>query len=672
MKTRDDLKTTLNELDSTKSERTSLTSVVDIGKYMNFGVGIISHDLKYTYLNPAAGKLTDLPAHILKVGASVTDIATFLFNRGEFQDDSLTDMIATIKRDYSEMIRKGVGASSEWQNVTTGGRILKYTRYYVGDPGFVVLVEDITQTTRNKRLLDLSMKLGNAAHWEYDFGSQNFAVPDAFKRWLTEDEATRTKSKGIWHLIYPVDIPLVKAAWEHSIATGEMMDVKCRLNMKKTGIRWVRAVAQMSKNDDGKITHAICYAKDIHMDKQRELELKIARDQALEAAVAKTRFLAMMSHEVRTPMNGIIAMGQALVDDEKLSDDQRQKASIVSDSATSLLHLLNDMLDHAKLSAEKVEICPAPSSLKDILESVVNTWKQTCRDKGVDLTLKIHPSVPPSLIIDGFRYRQVANNLLSNAVKFTSRGHITVSAIYKPAKDGMGRLVLGVKDSGIGMDQHGLETLFAPYEQADISTSRQFGGTGLGMAICKELTDLMGGKINVQSTPGEGSLITVGINCETATATPSDANSGQRNNSGPSELTDGSLRHLTILVAEDIEVNRMIVDLMLKPYGPRIIHAENGKDAVEILAKEQCDLVLMDIHMPEMDGIEATLNIRGSGEPWAQIPIIALTADADAKMHRTCINIGMDASLTKPLTGRDLTAEISTLIQRGALTRLAA
>lgn len=384
-------------------------------------------------------------------------------------------------------------------------------------------------------------------------------------------------------------------------------------------------------------------ARDITERLRHEAEREIRHRQAEAATVAKSRFLATMSHEIRTPMNGVIGMLDLLMDSE-LTIDQWDKADTARTSARNLLEILNDILDISKLEAGQIRFEHIPLEPEKLIRDIHALMSGIALQKGLTLTFTIAPDVPPCVLGDPTRLRQVLTNLVSNSIKFTERGSISICATYDATTED-GELHMEVRDTGIGMTDEVCARLFKRFEQADASTTRRFGGTGLGLAISRELVQKMGGDIVVESEVGQGSIFRFNVRAPVGTT------SGLNAPPDPAlaQLPVGHIQQLRILSADDNVVNQKIIRLMLAGSGHDLVSVENGAQALEIVKQQHFDLVLMDVQMPVMDGPTATRLIRALDSEVRNIPIIALTANAMAGDREQYLAAGMTDYLTKPI-----------------------
>ncbi len=390
-------------------------------------------------------------------------------------------------------------------------------------------------------------------------------------------------------------------------------------------------------------------------------ELAEQERRAAEAAnLAKSRFLAVMSHEIRTPMNAINGLAEILLRGE-LQEQQREYLNMIHGSGEQLLQIINDILDFARLETRKITLEQVDFQLLPLLQECQNTLLAEAAKKQLGMTLYMAPDVEPLLRGDPGRLRQVVTNLLSNAVKFTRVGSVGLSVESFPQAATPGRelgLLFSVRDTGIGIPEDRQEKIFLDFTQSDESIFRQYGGTGLGLSICRELVELMGGRIWVESQPGLGSTFRFTLPFAKGQEAP---------RHDEATATEQGVAPLRVLMAEDSPANRLVTRLNLESLGHTVLVAENGLQALELLRQDPAiDLVLMDVEMPLMNGIEATNAIREgeAGERYRTVPIIAMTAHAFEDARQSCLAAGMDGYISKPLKRRHLIQAILDITQR--------
>lgn len=388
---------------------------------------------------------------------------------------------------------------------------------------------------------------------------------------------------------------------------------------------------------------------DITMRKSFEEEILAAREKAEAANIAKSNFLATVSHELRTPLHGVIGMASVLKQ-TPLTAEQTGYTQIIESSGQALLGLINEILDLAKIESGKIEIHPVEFDLARHIREILEIIEVQARPKNLELSLTIAPELPATITGDPARLRQILLNLLGNAVKFTNAGKVALEIGLFVDADGKRFVSYSVSDTGIGISAASLEMIFKPFQQADQSTTRKFGGTGLGLTISRQLTHMLGGSISVRSVPGEGSVFTV-------TLPFAEGGSGEKISKADVPLSEPvTFRGQRIILAEDDPVNQLVSQAVLSQMGLQVQIAENGAELLRLMETDEPDLILMDCMMPVMDGYEATRRIREreNKENLPRIPIIALTANALQSDREKCLAAGMDDYISKPFNANDM------------------
>lgn len=490
---------------------------------------------------------------------------------------------------------------------------------------------------------DHEILLSNAQN-ERDFPYTNQALREG-KTYL---EATYTAVKVVVPDLPDDDALAVAKGIHDTLARGEPVELKTHLGT-------VMQVVEIPLSFGG----WVAVGADVTALRERERELKKARKQAEAANEAKSAFLANISHEIRTPLNGILGMAQVMASGD-LSPEQQDQLETILDSGKTLMAILNDVLDLAKIEAGRFDISPIDNDLGHLLRRMEKLWAPRAREKGLKLTLSVDCAMSTFLRFDPVRVRQCISNLVSNAIKFTEQGGIDISATAVPADDGAFEIRISVSDTGMGMDAETLDRLFAPFTQADASTARRFGGTGLGLSISRKLAQLMEGDVTVESEEGHGSTFTLNFRAmpgRRASEAPADA---EVDRTGGVRWAKG----LSILLVDDHALNRKVARLFLEPLGITIAEAENGADAIRDLQTRPFDLVLLDMHMPVMNGKETLAHIRAHEASFRDIPVIALTADSLGPDNKRYDEMGADGYVGKPIDHRELILEIGRVLEK--------
>ena len=509
--------------------------------------------------------------------------------------------------------------------------------------------------SRSENWLSLAIAASNLVIWDWDLGSGRlFGNPPLSKLLGYPDRRIEPSIEGIKASMHPEDIAHLEAAIEATLHNlSPQFEVDLRLRDAANAWRWFRVFGKVVAHDSaGQPVRMAGVLQEITSLKEAVEQLELARASAESASQAKSEFLATMSHEIRTPMNGVLGMAE-LLNTTPLNAEQHEFVRTLQSSGRALLNIINDILDFSKIEAGKLTIETIDFDLAGLLDEVCALMRPRAQEKGLHLELDCPADLPVALVGDAHRIRQVLVNLIGNAIKFTQTGRVDVEVSWRPqAAERQALVRIAVRDTGIGIALEAQRRLFTHFTQVDASTTRRFGGTGLGLAICRRLIDAMGGRIDCTSAPHEGACFWFEITLpkgEAPLRRPLAAGSGV--------LTVASTRFRgRVLVVEDNPVNQQVARQMLERLGVEVIDAANGRVGVEQFAAQHVDLVLMDMQMPEMDGLEATRTLRalqaGTGGP--STPIIALTANVQPEDRERCYAAGMNDFIAKPFQQNEL------------------
>jgi PAS domain S-box-containing protein len=530
------------------------------------------------------------------------------------------------------------------------------------------MVEAVEAAERSEQRLRLATEMAELRVWEVDVAAGTLKSVGGTLDYLRGVARTGDAEKDLWQVVHPDDRPAAKALWRKHLADGTPFRATYRIIQPEGPPVWVASAAEAVWTDDGEIERIVGVLKNIDREKRAEQAMAEALKAAEAANRAKSEFLANMSHEIRTPLNGVMGVASVLGRSE-LTPAQREMVELIGVSAHTLEGLLSDVLDLARIEAGGLDLRNEPFDLGEALRRAAAPYEARAKDKGLAFKATISPAARGPVRGDAARLCQIVSNLLSNAVKFTDHGKVSLQ-VEAERSDTDVRMRLSVIDTGIGFDAEVGRRLFHAFEQADGSVTRPFGGAGLGLAISKALADVMGGVLRASSTPGEGAVFTLELvlpraaesELQAAAKPAADpaprarAEPAQPQAAPPAATASVAKAPLRVLLAEDHPTNRKVVGLILEAIGARITNVENGREAVEAVARDPFDLILMDMQMPVMDGLTAigVIRERERREGLSRTPILALTANGMAADAQISEAAGADGHLTKPIAAEAL------------------
>lgn len=667
---------------------------------------VVNRQLDIEYVDEKFFEILNVPPHKQGDLTQLRDLTSIMAEQGYFGRGDPKVFEALVSDLLVNQRLKQATATQIISAVTPSGQHVDIRVSLGRDDSYLLMMRDSTKDELKKRALDTALQVGQSGYWHYNLHTKKFYVrADSLLAHYSNETSKKIKTRGFEDVLHPDDKEIAQAAMNKAVTTCAPTIATVRI-IGDDGIEhWLKTHIMPNIDESGKVRSLTSFFTLVTQQVNIERDLRHAQSETEAALKAKNEFLGRLSHEVRTPMNAVIGMADALVHNCK-DESIRPQLTLIQTSAEQVMDMVDGTLEHTKLADAAVELNLRESSPSDVVESVCRKWKDRAADSQTELSFVTHPDVPELMNFDDYRYEQCLSNLLSNAIKFTQGGKVKV--VLAPNGKGANRqLVLAVRDNGIGIPKDAQSHIFLPFKQADNSISSRFGGTGLGLSIVKDLVTLMGGRITVNSEAGKGTLfaITIPISPQVNAAVPAKIDKpipvassapavtpiappvtpvtppenvqveAEKIASPPNPLPvptaqtsaevsknslvdqflhdekseDEPYSHLRVLIVDDNATNHIVVSSLLSRVVGEITTALNGQEALDQLKLKEFDLVLMDIHMPVMDGIETTLAIRSEASTYQNVPIIALTADPQYQQARLCRNIGMNSSLGKPI-----------------------
>lgn len=651
------LETSTEAKNSLSSEAPQYDWLIRAGRLSGMAILVIRSDMQILFSDPRVTEILELDTDKNYTDSNLLELVEQLARRGDFGPGDPQMFIDLVINEFSKPAKSALEDTRSLNFLTPSGRRIQFRQDFEVDGVFILACRDITKSYVEKHALKVAMDNSNSGYLIFDMETREFKLhgevsANPFSQNLTRRLVGRDHKDNI----HADDYKKLREIWVKAHENRESWTGSFRTKDANGETIWVKTQATPQISESGRITSYIFYYTEVTAQLRIQDDLRKAIEQSKKALSAKNAFLGRLSHEIRTPMNAVVGIADALIHHN--SDPEiKPKLELIQTSAEKIIRIVDESLEHTKLAEAKIQLDPQASNPSKAVQSVCALWEQKAVENGIDLSCRIDENVPDSIVFDSHRFEQCLNNLVSNAVKFTPAGQVQV-VLTTIEKNGKNNLVTVVKDNGIGMNEAQLANLFEAYTQADSSISGRFGGTGLGMNITKQLIELMDGNITAKSSPSQGTVIALSLPIQTEQKEEDHRNvtSGVLveqllEDAAPPASEYGKLK---VLVVDDNATNHLVVTSLLGSMVKEIEVAENGVEAIQALdnaddAGAQFDVILMDIHMPIMDGIEATLAIRGSYKAYTDIPIVALTADPQYQQRRLCKNIGMDDALAKPI-----------------------
>ncbi|HEY8383891.1 MAG TPA: PAS domain S-box protein [Microvirga sp.] len=627
--------------------------------HMDQGLLMVDAEERVQVVNRRALDLLDLPASLMNRKPSQTEVREYQIAMGEFAgaDAQVQNWFNTARLQTDQSV---------YERERPNGTVLEIRTVPLPDGGAVRTYTDVTSRKRAERArAESEARYRLFAEHASDLiilgqadGRRSYISP-AVETLLgyTVEEAHCLHMRDF---IHAEDLPRVFATTVGLTAEAPQASVVFRMRHRNGATVWVEGAFTRAETE-GRVT-IVTALRDVTERQRQAEELTRAKEAAEEAQMraeqanqAKTEFLASMSHEIRTPLNGILGYADLLITEAELAPDQRRQVERIQSAGSALLTVVDDVLDFSKIEAGQITLEPAPFSPLALADDAVSIVRSVADRKSLPVSIVADPGLPQALMGDEARLRQVLLNLLNNAVKFTHRGRVTLHLDKGPGGPAGETITFRVEDTGIGIPAEKLGRLFQRFSQVDSSIRREFGGTGLGLAISRQLVDLMGGRIAVESVPGEGSTFAF-----TVTLPQASSPAGP-----PAAPAPEAARPARILLVEDLDINQELARAVLEAAGHQVDVATDGAEAVEAVQRGTYDLVLMDVQMPGMDGLSATRAIRALDHGARNVPIIAMTANVLPQQVTACRQAGMTDHVGKPFKRNELHAAVGRALGTG-------
>ena len=613
-----------------------------LAETLQSGVSILDEDMNYLFLSDSVYASVGATRDQLKPGDPLSKCHEIMVANGLFTDETLKGQELSAS---TQIERNTAGQDTGARLVTLGdGSTHRFIRKHLPCGKTVSIADDVSELVEKNKLLDTALELGRAGYWSLDIATKTYTLSNSLYAFFGPDIGHKVQKSGIVTMLVPEDRHLLKTALANAPKNGNRFEVTSRAKTHNGIERLATTTGEIIRDAQGKAIRIQAHVRDVTEARKQAAELERAKDEAIAASQAKSEFLANMSHEIRTPMNGILGMAE-LLSNSNIDERQSEFVSVINSSASALLNIINDILDFSKIEAGAFKIDPVPFDLKSSINDVTALLRNSAYEKGLELIINYPSDLPKNFIGDAGRLRQVVTNLVGNAVKFTKSGHITIDVDIQPHRD-IVICTLAVKDTGIGISPEKMNRIFDKFTQADGSTTRVYGGTGLGLTISKHIVEMMGGRMRVESELGKGSSFGFRI------PLPVDQNAKAE------AFDSASVVGKRVLIVDDIETNRNLFMEQMRTWGLKADTAVDGVDALERIRTAQAqdqayDLILLDFLMPGMNGQEFAQMLTQTQS--MNSPQIIMLSSCDQPVSTAMLaRMGIDSYLIKPVRERRL------------------
>ncbi len=595
---------------------TALEKLIMLDQAFQWSISILDENLIYQYISASTYEALGLNHDDIKPGDPLSKMHELLRANGLLNDDIMA------KNELSAEAQEKRGPTSRFTKVMkfADGRTMKLVRTRLSNGYTVSVSGDISELVEKEKLLENSLRLGQAGYIEHNLATGDVILSETMRRHFSAQDYSKVQEEGLKGLValtHPDDRKTLIDALKTALKSGHLFTYECRTKTRRNEWRWSLANGEIVRNPKGTPIKVKIFVRDTTDKIKRAQEIEHAKDQALAASQAKSEFLANMSHEIRTPMNGILGMAELLTN-SNINDQNKEHVDVIYKSANALLTIINDVLDFSKIEAGALELDPIAFNMREMINDVASLMTQPAQAKELELIVNYDTQAQSHFIGDEGRLRQVVTNLINNAIKFTKEGHIVVDITVTGGREAANIINISVKDTGIGIEPDKIDTIFENFTQADSSTTRLYGGTGLGLSISRKIVEMMNGRIDVESTFGEGSEFRVTI------PLPVDKNAS------PEAYDTTVLKDKRVLIVDDIDVNCNVLSSRLRNWDMKTIAVYDAIDALTIIKSDQTqnqefDLIISDYLMPGMNGLEFAKVLQRKSSI-TDIPIIMLSS----------------------------------------------